>query len=334
MMIDLIEDGPIRTLARQGDADDWLSARTSVFEITNVAHLAARTSWLKQDQVDLTKFPNVAPPFRSYWMEWDDQLRDYDRIGCWCVVTADTDSEDWHISIGIWTGSRKPRPLGAVALRCPRDGTPPTEDRVLSLFDGASVRGRRRCESSESGAETQRLEQKLSRIKHLPREQQEQEMKRWMAEAEAQAAEATERIRELDTKLARIVVLPPLLLAHSLLSCRNVSTEEHRHPEAVRRAFRRRHGGRDRVVYKTLTITPAGGTKGSEERISLGAGQSALHLVRGHFKTFTPDRPLFGSSVGTWWWSPSVRGTAEAGTVAKDYRIVADALVSDTTDAL
>jgi hypothetical protein len=25
---------------------------------------------------------------------------------------------------------------------------------------------------------------------------------------------------------------------------------------------------------------------------------------RGHFKTYTEDKPLFGRHVGTWWWSP------------------------------
>jgi hypothetical protein len=47
----------------------------------------------------------------------------------------------------------------------------------------------------------------------------------------------------------------------------------------------------------------------------------ALHLMRGHFKTFTPDNPLFGKRVGAFWWDPIVRGHAANGVRVKDYRM-------------
>jgi hypothetical protein len=50
----------------------------------------------------------------------------------------------------------------------------------------------------------------------------------------------------------------------------------------------------------------------------------ALHICRGHFKTFTEDAPLFGKRVGTYWWASQVRGKAEEGVVEKDYRVWLD----------
>lgn len=47
----------------------------------------------------------------------------------------------------------------------------------------------------------------------------------------------------------------------------------------------------------------------------------ALHRVRGHFKTFTADRPLLGQHVGTYWWGWQIRGKAENGINVSDYRL-------------
>jgi hypothetical protein len=118
----------------------------------------------------------------------------------------------------------------------------------------------------------------------------------------------------------RIGVLPPLLMAHSLLGCKNVDTEDHRPDARLSKANVKRRG-EPLVKFKTLTIRPMGGSRETGRRVELGGGQSSLHLVRGHFKTFSQERPLFGSIVGTYWWSPNVRGNAEVGTVVKDYSL-------------
>lgn len=49
--------------------------------------------------------------------------------------------------------------------------------------------------------------------------------------------------------------------------------------------------------------------------------EMAFHLVRGHFKTYTEDRPLFGKLTGTFWWQPAARGTTDFGVIDKDYSI-------------
>jgi hypothetical protein len=50
----------------------------------------------------------------------------------------------------------------------------------------------------------------------------------------------------------------------------------------------------------------------------------ALHICRGHFKTFSEESPLFGKHTGTYWWESQVRSKAELGIVEKDYRIRLD----------
>jgi hypothetical protein len=54
---------------------------------------------------------------------------------------------------------------------------------------------------------------------------------------------------------------------------------------------------------------------------AVGAPQP-LHLVRGHFKTYTDDKPLFGKQTGTWWWGWQARGNADAGQRDHAYEVI------------
>jgi len=47
----------------------------------------------------------------------------------------------------------------------------------------------------------------------------------------------------------------------------------------------------------------------------------SYQLVRGHFATYTQERPLFGRYAGTVFIPAHVRGTPEAGIVIKDYAL-------------
>lgn len=52
----------------------------------------------------------------------------------------------------------------------------------------------------------------------------------------------------------------------------------------------------------------------------------SLHIVRGHFARYTPERPLFGKYTGTFWMPQHVRGSPTAGVVVKDYAVGPPAL--------
>lgn len=45
----------------------------------------------------------------------------------------------------------------------------------------------------------------------------------------------------------------------------------------------------------------------------------AYHLCRGHFATYTPDRPLFGRLSGRFWIPAHTRGKKSSGEISKDY---------------
>jgi hypothetical protein len=111
----------------------------------------------------------------------------------------------------------------------------------------------------------------------------------------------------------------------SLANCRNVRLAPHSMPERLARSFQRRRG-RPPVRFRTLEIE--GRDLRYLNREDAGGGMAirngrALHIARGHFKTYSAERPLFGSIPGTFWWAPTVRGDAKAGAVLKDYAVLA-----------
>lgn len=54
--------------------------------------------------------------------------------------------------------------------------------------------------------------------------------------------------------------------------------------------------------------------------------QVAYHLCRGHFSTYTLEKPLFGKLVGRFWVPPHTRGSKDRGEVKKDYAIAGSSL--------
>jgi len=77
-----------------------------------------------------------------------------------------------------------------------------------------------------------------------------------------------------------------------------------------------------RIKWHTIKVRPQGKQYRDAEGSSLPT-LTALHLVRGHFKTYSAERPLFGKYVGTYWHQAHTRGNIEAGEVAKDYEVAA-----------
>lgn len=111
------------------------------------------------------------------------------------------------------------------------------------------------------------------------------------------------------------------LIGLSFAHCKNVElvdcTKEHGPDEK----FCRRQKVPS-VIYKTLKIP------GITKRYADGGGHSGAemrsHICRGHFATYTADKPLFGrpDGVGKFWHPAHVRGNAKHGAVVKDYEVV------------
>jgi len=64
-----------------------------------------------------------------------------------------------------------------------------------------------------------------------------------------------------------------------------------------------------KTVYEDIEVVPGSGIK------------KAFHLCRGHFKTYTKEKPLMGKHQGTFWWDMHLKGSSEYGIIDKDYKI-------------
>ncbi len=112
------------------------------------------------------------------------------------------------------------------------------------------------------------------------------------------------------------------LLTLSFLHCKNVELVEHVPPAKLARAHARRKG-REPARYYTLQIDPMRKVLKDEGGAEHHGLKRALHICRGHFATYTEERPLFGKRAGTFWIPAHVRGSADAGLVGKEYRVLA-----------
>lgn len=132
--------------------------------------------------------------------------------------------------------------------------------------------------------------------------------------------------REIDGYITFFIAA---FLAISLMHCKNVSTVEHVPDAPLQKKTVKKHGV-PLTRYYTLEIGGMKDVLRREGRISEVGLERALHICRGHFATYTPDRPLFGKHTGTFWVPQHLRGTETAGRVLKDYA-VADQLVEEVS---
>ncbi len=112
----------------------------------------------------------------------------------------------------------------------------------------------------------------------------------------------------------------PAFLALSFLHCKNVALDANEPPLKPSRKHQRNHG-RPLTKYYTLEIEPMRQTLKTEGKSDEVGVRRALHICRGHFATYTPDKPLFGKVTGTFWRDAHVRGSKKHGEVVKDYRV-------------
>ena len=113
-------------------------------------------------------------------------------------------------------------------------------------------------------------------------------------------------------------VIIPTLVAISFLHCKNIPLID----EPLSRQQRRmneRKGKKD--TYKILDINPFKRQVNRETGPGQSKFEKAMHICRGHFATYTEERPLFGKHVGTYWVPMHVKGNKGRGTVTKDYHI-------------
>lgn len=110
-------------------------------------------------------------------------------------------------------------------------------------------------------------------------------------------------------------------IALMLLSCKNIV--ETTVPAPTRLNKKRSFKNKLPICeYKILVVRPFAPRKASTEMThGPSKGLLRVHLCRGHFKEYTPEKPLLGKATGRFWWQPSVRGEKKRGVLNKDYAI-------------
>lgn len=111
-------------------------------------------------------------------------------------------------------------------------------------------------------------------------------------------------------------LVAPVVTAIGLTNCRNITVEDH----TTKPTTKRRHRKRIPVPgteYKVIKLPGAPSNRVDGE--VKNEGTTRYHTVRGHFKTYTAEKPLYGKLTGTWWWAPSVRGNRDHGEIISTY---------------
>lgn len=125
-----------------------------------------------------------------------------------------------------------------------------------------------------------------------------------------------EKIQEIHQ--ASVDIEKVALLALSFCNCKNINIVEDKISRQQKR-FTERKG---LPTYKTYTLEISAMRKILNSHINNGNGAAkALHLCRGHFKTYTKENPLLGKFEGTYWWDMHQRGDSSFGEVKKDYKV-------------
>lgn len=132
-----------------------------------------------------------------------------------------------------------------------------------------------------------------------------------------ESPDITATYETLFSRITNVMVLS-FIFAH----CKNVTLEERMPSRQQQRAAVRR--GKPILKWHEIVIDPHAARQPSTgEHRANDHPKRSLHIARGHFATYTEDRPLFGKYVGTFWRPAHVRGAAEAGAVFTDYRVKA-----------
>ena len=116
------------------------------------------------------------------------------------------------------------------------------------------------------------------------------------------------------------------LFASRFAHCRNVVGVEHSSAPTTPKPWLR--AGHPRYRYRVLAIDPGALRVRRPDSPPTGRHGVSLHICRGHFATYSAERPLFGKYAGTFWIPQHTRGDPRVGFVEKDYAVGAPAAVA------
>jgi hypothetical protein len=258
-----------------------------VVDVQNVAEYFYEVS--DQENWDIsTDFPNLAPPFPAFWMEY--VFPKVSRSGEHVIPMPMN-----GMRVGLLFLSKEP-PMNARGVKW---GT------FITLFIRWEGAVKKPCQWSmalDAEGKLASYEDGVPQFwAHLPpaRSKNPRETQIWEARA-------------------NLCALWPALLAISFMHCKNVNLYTR---EPKRELGKRARRNAAKIRYHTLHIEPMKKVLRSEGGSEETGIKHALHICRGHFKDFTKGKGLFGKFKDIYWWDSQVRGSADQGVVLKDYSV-------------
>jgi hypothetical protein len=250
-----------------------------VLLIDNVAQYFYATSDKEHWNIE-TDFPNIAPPFKCFWVEWKMVTKIHSK------EAGDTD-----VSKLLPQGGR----VGQFFLALERDEFTgyniPENARWIYWCDMWTDYHRPGIAADGPSGATFIAVDAEGRAIGMP----------WMYNYGDEEAGAMLK--------HCMAWFNPTLLAISFLHCKNVAMLDHVIDKPLAKKWAARHGGLRPVNYKTLVIEPLKQIlrkEGGSDRVGIA---KAMHICRGHFADYTQGRGLFGKYHGKFWMPSTVRGT-------------------------
>jgi hypothetical protein len=134
-------------------------------------------------------------------------------------------------------------------------------------------------------------------------------------------AKFTEDLTPQEAIATCVMECAPAFMALGWMNSRGVTLRDTGPPARLARARQRRKQFAGHF-YKVLVMDAQSRAAARQAADAAQSGQR-LHMVRGHFKRYTAERPLFGRYTGQVWHSQHLRGDAGLGSLTNEYHVTA-----------
>ena len=227
-------------------------------------------------------YPNVMPPFDNYFVEW---------VSPFASIRA---ASKWNgVHVMRFEGAAQPGagPIGVVSLQCELYVSDAEQRDSIVVGPVISYR----LQVGEDG-------------------------RCFDARIEEQFVSGDDPQETKEFQRAYVNLMRPAFLATSFMHCHNVSVDTVAPPPKLAKAHRKRHGV-PLVRFRTINIEPMRRILHSEGHAHESSIKKALHICRGHFRTYTPEKPLFGKIAGTVFVPMHARGSATKSVIIQQYNV-------------
>lgn len=281
-----------------------LPSGLQVIEATNVADYVLEKE--KREHLGswdyATEFPNVAPPFKDFWVEFRIMAGKPERpvnVG-WLVSSFDADPIEhpgarWIMGMRlvVEVPNHSPEMFGVCRYRMiGPNGEIMAATSDLQRTEDEDVEGQEVGDAIRQGRATG-----------------------WYTVASREEVARLWGDWPAMVRYYRMAAIP-LFAAICFMNCRNVKLVEHGPPKSWGEKRRRSFG----IRFHTIEISPIRKVLDSAMAATSCGIHQALHICRGHFKDYR-ESGLFGKYKGIFWWDQVVRGHVEEGVSLHDYRI-------------